>query len=339
MNCQQCREYLSAYLDGALAESQRQALESHCAGCARCAAERDDLQKILKALPQLPQPPVPENFRRRVWAQIDAQEFASKRKEWRLDSWLIKLPVGALAMAAVVLLVARVSQDTLPQLTAPAALSDVAIQAKLVSLPPAPTQDKDKMGKSQSALEETSAAGLSSPPYSHKNENVLNQMEPRPQERMAMPAAVPAAASPQLTPPQDRASMGALEAEDRQLVSGRKMSARNSSAAGLVADQLEEKQTRSDLYSDGRVRSTGWDLFVEDPSATRVLVLRILEEFKAFNVDSTQPDIIQFQIAASQKDSLERYLGELGALWRFSEQDASTDSTTTIRLTIHQPIS
>ncbi len=313
MNCQQCSEHLSAYLDGLLSASERQALESHCAGCARCAAELADLQKILIALPQLPQPPVPENFRRRVWSEID-------RKGRPLDSWLIKLPVGALATAAVILLVARVSQDTMPQMKEQAVLSDVAA-ARFAE----PTMRQQKAAPLAEQEESVSAKVINQ----DKNKMELKDKADRSEETLGKSQSVSAAASPQLAPQQNRASMKMLETEDGELVSGRKMSADSSSAASLVADGLEDKKSSFDsAYGE----SERWFLRVEDPSATQVLVRHILQEMNAFNIRSISPYITEFQVSFGQRDSLKQYLNELGDLQQVSSEDSTIETITIIVL-------
>ena len=43
MNCAECKEHLVAYIEGLLAESQKQALESHLKVCPPCRAEASEL--------------------------------------------------------------------------------------------------------------------------------------------------------------------------------------------------------------------------------------------------------------------------------------------------------
>ena len=46
MNCEQCKELLVAYVEGILAESQKQQIESHLQDCPPCRAEAAELTAL-----------------------------------------------------------------------------------------------------------------------------------------------------------------------------------------------------------------------------------------------------------------------------------------------------
>ena len=54
MQCAECQEILSDYLDGDLSDRQRQQADSHMRDCTRCASVRNDLARIIHASASLP---------------------------------------------------------------------------------------------------------------------------------------------------------------------------------------------------------------------------------------------------------------------------------------------
>jgi anti-sigma factor RsiW len=105
MNCTDIDSLSQTFLDGELADEEQRELEIHLVGCGTCRdkveGERsfhDDLRRILTA------PPAPDTLRRRLAANLDAEDaraVAAVRR--RRGAWL--LPGAAMAAAAAALLV------------------------------------------------------------------------------------------------------------------------------------------------------------------------------------------------------------------------------------------
>ena len=72
MTCEQITELLSARLDGALTEKERNTLEEHLAHCAECRAVAEDLETIHLSFGDLEPVPAPDGFARDVMAKLEA---------------------------------------------------------------------------------------------------------------------------------------------------------------------------------------------------------------------------------------------------------------------------
>ena len=116
MNCSVCRGQLSPYLEEELSPEQRGAVEQHLSACAACTTELKALQEMVKGLKELPEPMAPSEFRQKVWQRIEAASPWVRFRQRVLEPWYFKVPAGALATAAVVLLAVQVTRHTAPAL-------------------------------------------------------------------------------------------------------------------------------------------------------------------------------------------------------------------------------
>lgn len=119
MNCSLCRERLSPYLEGELSAGQKSAVEGHLGACTACRAELKVLQEIVKDLKELPEPKVPSGFRQEVWQRIEAASPWERFRQNVLEPLYFKIPAGAVAAAAVVLLTVQVTRHTAPMMSKP----------------------------------------------------------------------------------------------------------------------------------------------------------------------------------------------------------------------------
>ncbi|MZQ75375.1 MAG: hypothetical protein GT589_04360 [Peptoclostridium sp.] len=62
MKCRECLESLDLYIDGALSEAEKKALENHIGECESCKAEYEALSDIIAGLQSLEEEPLPEGF-------------------------------------------------------------------------------------------------------------------------------------------------------------------------------------------------------------------------------------------------------------------------------------
>jgi len=99
MTCDEARERMDDYVDGALDEAAFQDMELHVATCAECRTEERSLRALLAHAAALPgeQPPS-----RDLWAGI-AERLDEARPWWRRPGSLAGWGVGLAAAAGVVL--------------------------------------------------------------------------------------------------------------------------------------------------------------------------------------------------------------------------------------------
>lgn len=117
MNCRDCSEKLSDYIDGILPPSDTRALETHLATCSACQAELASLRQLLDAAQALPTEISPE---RDLWPGLAAQlpgAAAAKPAPARAPARILALPRFiplAVAASIAVLLAAAAWRWTRP---------------------------------------------------------------------------------------------------------------------------------------------------------------------------------------------------------------------------------
>lgn len=107
MRCQEYRQWMSAYLDDALAAAERTELEQHLTACHQCQEELASLQKVVTVLQTLERPQPPELL-------TDIHTRLVQEPWWRAvlhrlpSLWPNLIPVRGLAVALTALLVITV---------------------------------------------------------------------------------------------------------------------------------------------------------------------------------------------------------------------------------------
>jgi len=96
MNCEDCQNKFSEFLDDKLHESQRLALEQHISGCADCRRELQMWRRALEALARLPRRAAPDGFASRIVERIGAEAPPRRRR-------VLRFVPQAVAAAALVL--------------------------------------------------------------------------------------------------------------------------------------------------------------------------------------------------------------------------------------------
>ncbi len=114
MNCRDLKELLSAYVDGELAQTQRDFVEEHLATCTECQAVVERYRQTGRQLASLRTPTPPADLRDRVMSRIRTLPGGSRR--W-LRPALAGASVGILALVLTVVFMApgRSPQDALAQ--------------------------------------------------------------------------------------------------------------------------------------------------------------------------------------------------------------------------------
>ncbi len=104
LRCRRYRPLLSAYLDGDLADEERQRLLAHLATCEDCRQRLQEYQVFrerLRSLPPLPAPP--QHLRQRVWQEIAEQDRrtpASRRARLALATTTLSVLLLLLALVS-----------------------------------------------------------------------------------------------------------------------------------------------------------------------------------------------------------------------------------------------
>lgn len=163
--CRECRDQLSAYREGELADPLRKELDAHLAGCAECRAQLAGLEQMIRQMKGLPPVPVPADFRSRVWQKIEKESGFQRLRRAILEPWYLKLPVEALATAVVVLIVAQVVRVAGPE--------------KMAMVPPAPAELANRADVSPMEIREKvalkAASGITAPQAFRKQEASLEE--------------------------------------------------------------------------------------------------------------------------------------------------------------------
>lgn len=105
MNCIECQEIISDYVDGALELGEQTKIEHHLANCEPCRAVRDDLLQIVHFSKQLPLHTPTSDLWSRIQSEIEAERpktFWSRAKVWwnHFNARDFNLPVPRLAAVA-----------------------------------------------------------------------------------------------------------------------------------------------------------------------------------------------------------------------------------------------
>lgn len=102
MKCEECREKLSAYLDGAAEDAA--GIKEHLAGCAACQGEKEMLEEMMAVLKSLPNEELPEGYHAELMQKLQAEAapnvvpFPKKKPRWRQMSMIA---AAALIVVAV----------------------------------------------------------------------------------------------------------------------------------------------------------------------------------------------------------------------------------------------
>jgi anti-sigma-K factor RskA len=113
MNCIECQERISDYVDGALELGEQTKLEQHLANCEPCRAVRDDLLQIVHFSKQLPLHAPTGDLWARIQSGIEAEQpktFLARAKVWwshlQVRDFSLSMPQMVAVAAAFVIVVA-----------------------------------------------------------------------------------------------------------------------------------------------------------------------------------------------------------------------------------------
>jgi len=103
MRCNDVRERLLPFVDGALAPDEARELEAHAADCEACGAELERTRRLAACLAAAPEPaPVDVDVAWLAFHQrLQAAEPRVEPRAWWRRWWLVPVPVAAVAGAAL----------------------------------------------------------------------------------------------------------------------------------------------------------------------------------------------------------------------------------------------
>jgi hypothetical protein len=134
MTCDETRDSLSAYLDGALASEERRDVEAHLAACAECARELASLRQTVALLQRVQPARAPVGFVDRVVAAAHPRPWYRRVADAIFAPVLTKLPLQATAVLLVGLLAVYLFERT-PELQQ-AARQDTPRRERVAPVPP-----------------------------------------------------------------------------------------------------------------------------------------------------------------------------------------------------------
>jgi len=135
MNCTECKELLAAYVEGLLAEPQKQAIESHLTQCPPCRAELAQLSTLRNRLTANGKALAQTDLESKVLDRIVREQNLKLRKVSRVNNqiqlWrkIMKSRITKLATAAAIIVIAALSITFLEKSATPAYAIEQTIEA------------------------------------------------------------------------------------------------------------------------------------------------------------------------------------------------------------------
>jgi hypothetical protein len=188
INCAQCREQLSAYLDGIMTAEEKRLIEEHLSVCEQCKAALSELTQAQEALRNLEEVEPPPWFTQKIMSRVREEAEPKKGLLQRLFYPLhIKIPAEALATCLILVLALFVYKNTGPEIkaihqpegTATASLEQTQKQDGRVSSAP-----KQLEGKADGMLKENQ----------EQQRNAVNHVRPESPAASGLAKDIPAPA-------------------------------------------------------------------------------------------------------------------------------------------------
>jgi hypothetical protein len=135
MNCEQCKEILVGYIEGLLAESEKQTLDSHLNTCPPCRDELTQLKALHNRLTTGGKVLAQSNLENAVVDRIVRQQslklkkVSQVRKQFQLWRIVMRSKITKLAAAAAIFVVAAISITYLGRLTSTAYAIEQTVEA------------------------------------------------------------------------------------------------------------------------------------------------------------------------------------------------------------------
>ncbi|HXX54274.1 MAG TPA: zf-HC2 domain-containing protein, partial [Thermodesulfovibrionales bacterium] len=133
MECRDIRDQLSEYLDNALSPREKVAIDEHLKSCGECATALGDLKRAIEHLKHLEEVETPAWMTGRIMTRVRGEAQPKKGLLQKLSYPLYrKLPVGAIATAAIALSTLYIFRAIEPEIKlASAPMQETATQPPL----------------------------------------------------------------------------------------------------------------------------------------------------------------------------------------------------------------
>jgi hypothetical protein len=166
MTCSETRELLSAWLDQALDDHERERVEAHLAGCPECRRELEGLRSTVSLLSRVEHARAPMGFVDKVMGEAYPVPWYRKLGRLVFQPLFVKLPLEAGAMAVIAILGVYLLQGTpamkdaaQPDVPAVTSRPDSRPAAPPAPLPQAPAPSPSKEGAARFESEAPPTAG------------------------------------------------------------------------------------------------------------------------------------------------------------------------------------
>ncbi|MEA3402576.1 MAG: zf-HC2 domain-containing protein [Armatimonadota bacterium] len=115
LTCSECTELASAYIDGELFGSERDAFEAHVFTCEACYAALKHMERTALVIRETPRTAAPAGLRERIHAAVEVERSASVFTMRRVVGGLAGLAAAAAILAALILPRVYETRPTSPQ--------------------------------------------------------------------------------------------------------------------------------------------------------------------------------------------------------------------------------
>ena len=219
MNCHDCKNVLSDYIDSTLSESEKARVADHIASCPACSRIEREMRQALSAARRLPEMPLPDRFMARLQERLD-QEDEKHAHSWFVFNRSLALRGAAFAAVACLAVMILVKTIDMPQ-TGNNLAEKAALRAARDAAPPAADRvmqaheaEVATGGKSQPSLEKLKEADRQAPAVPAPQQELAGGQKKEAQEKRfaeTAPAKMRADEEAQLSKTQSKAPAGVLK--------------------------------------------------------------------------------------------------------------------------------
>ena len=325
MTCDETRDTLSAYLDGALAPDERSLVAAHLEGCAECRRELEALRGTVALLKRVEAARAPAGFVDRVVAAARPRPWYRRAVDAVLVLLSVKLPLEATAVVMVGLLaiylferspeLQRAAREVAPSQEAAGPAKEKAAEqlADRISRAPAPSSTPAPAEAPARAVGERDRADA---PRSQEVNPQIPAAPPAGGAPTPAPVAPPAVSAPVAAPPPLPAAAPPPEAKPQ----AKTEAAPSANVAGAARSEAESRERVLQPRAGG-------DSTRAAPSSARLAAKRVLP-----------PADVVVRVAVKDRDAAERELAALIArLGGSVTQRRREDEATVVEAVVPQP--
>ncbi|MBU4304529.1 MAG: zf-HC2 domain-containing protein [Candidatus Omnitrophica bacterium] len=114
MQCKECRQLLSQFLDGQLDSQRQKKMQEHLTGCPDCSSALASITEMVNVMHSMQEAEPPADFLQKVNARIDSVPWWHDVLERLVGLWPQRLPMQAAAVLATLVLAVYISNQLKP---------------------------------------------------------------------------------------------------------------------------------------------------------------------------------------------------------------------------------